>query len=93
LYAERLPPPPNNTSTTPFTLNLDGFDEKSITYDDDGNITALQRYASTTNGLNGTALDRLKYSYDPNNPDRLLRVADTVTTTGEYGFNNTGNIN
>jgi len=89
LYAERAS---GSLPTVAFNANMDGFDEKNISYDDDGNIQALQRYASVTNGTGGTALDRLKYTYDPNNPDRLNQVADTVTTTSTYGFNNIGNV-
>jgi len=99
LYAERAPsgPPTNPPSTSPFTVNMDGFDETNITYDDDGNIKTLQRNylsnISTTGTGTVTPLDNLKYTYGPNSngisyPDQLQQVSDAVTTTIPYGFNN-----
>ncbi|MFI5138439.1 MAG: DUF6443 domain-containing protein, partial [Sphingobacteriales bacterium] len=85
LYAERAP---NSSSTIPFNVNPDGFDETGITYDDDGNITALKRNYSTNGGSGGTPLDNLTYAYNAANPDQLYQVTDVVTQTGTYGFNN-----
>ena len=85
LYAERAP---GSSSTIPFNVNPGGFDETGITYDDDGNITALKRNYSGNNGAGGTALDNLSYYPDAIYPDRLSQVSDAVTQTSAYGFNN-----
>ncbi len=94
-YAERLYSSSSSNSTTvntaPFNVNVGGFNETAITYDDDGNITALQRNSSTNNGSGGMPLDNLTYSYDSVNPDRLYQVSDKVATISSYGFNNTAN--
>ncbi len=64
--------------------NLGGYDEKNITYDQNGNITALKRNALI--GSVATAIDDLQYTYDGN---RLKNVTDG--TGGSYagmGFKN-----
>ena len=96
MYAERAPSgsPTSPPSTSPFNVNMDGFDESGIAYDDDGNITALKRNYSSNNGTGGTPLDNLVYNYSTNsngtnnNPDQLQQVSDAVTTISAYGFNN-----
>lgn len=80
------------------------FDEKEVTYDKNGNITALKRNAV----LSGSpvAIDNLSYTYDSNNPNRLATVSDgtgsnytaygfrnlTGTTTGSNSYDNNGNL-
>jgi RHS repeat-associated protein len=99
LYAERLS---TATPTTSFTLNPGGFDEKSITYDENGNIQSLQRNSSTVGGSGGTLIDNLTYAYDTNNANKLLKVTDASSasagfrnytgSTGNYTYNKWGNL-
>jgi RHS repeat-associated protein len=100
LYAERSS---TATPTTNFTLNAGGFDEKGITYDENGNIQALQRYSSTVGGSGSTKIDGLKYTYDTNNLNKLLMVTDSTAnnsgfrnymnnTTNSYSYDAAGNL-
>lgn len=69
------------------------FDVTGLTYDDAGNITALQRDDET-----GALIDNLTYSYAGSN--RLQSVADAVASTGEswdaedasFGYDAAGNL-
>jgi RHS repeat-associated protein len=98
-YAERTS---NAAPTTSFSLNLGGFDEKGITYDESGNITTLQRNSSTVGGSGGTLIDNLNYTYDAGNPNKLLRVTDGASavagfrnytgSTADYTYDNAGNL-
>lgn len=98
LYAERL-----SAASTNFTLNPGGFDEKGITYDENGNIQTLQRNSSTVGGSGGTLIDDLSYAYDANNANKLLKVIDasspsagfrnyTGTTVATYTYDAAGNL-
>jgi RHS repeat-associated protein len=99
LYAERSS---TATPTTNFTLNAGGFDEKGITYDENGNIQGLQRNSSTVGGSGGTLIDNLTYTYDANNANKLLKVTDASSaaagfrnytgSTGNYTYNTWGNL-
>ncbi|MGY4538122.1 RHS repeat-associated protein [Mucilaginibacter sp. UYNi724] len=100
LYAERLS---TAAATTNFTLNLGGFDEKGITYDESGNILSMQRNSSTVGGSAGTAIDNLTYTYDSNDLNKLLKVTDassaaagfrnyTGNTTNSYTYDGAGNV-
>jgi hypothetical protein len=53
------------------------FDVNNISYDQNGNLTALQRYRDTA-----TLIDNLTYVYDTGK-NRLDHVDDAVTTTTE----------
>jgi RHS repeat-associated protein len=72
-----------------FSLNLNGFNENGITYDDGGNLLTLYRNGSSVGGSGPAKIDSLTYTYDPNNPYRLKTVTDGTTSnyTG-YGFRN-----
>lgn len=85
-YAERAPA----SSTYAFNLNMHNYDESGIAYDDDGNITRLQRNAADANGTSAP-LDNLTYTPDVNYPDRLYQVSDAVPTVSSSGFNNLDN--
>jgi RHS repeat-associated protein len=84
-YAERI------ASIGAFGTYKTGFDEKSIKYDENGNILGLQR-----NQLIGTAIssaDTLTYAYDGTSPNRLLSVTDNAPTASKSaGFNQNGSL-
>lgn len=100
LYAERLS---TAAPVTNFTLNPGGFDEKGITYDENGNILSLQRNSSTVGGSGGTTIDNLTYAYDSANLNKLLTVTDassaaagfrnyTGNSTSSYTYDGAGNL-
>jgi RHS repeat-associated protein len=62
------------------------YDLTGITYDADGNLTALQRYRD-----NATLIDNLTYSY-PSSSNRLTSVTDAVATTPETWDAETGSF-
>ncbi|MHB8209026.1 DUF6443 domain-containing protein, partial [Mucilaginibacter sp.] len=97
-YGERT-----TAGTGTFTNQLDAYSEKGITYDENGNITALTRNTVNTSGAIVVA-DNLTYNYDNvKNYNRLLTVGDagatnagfqnyTGNTTTAYVYDNNGNL-
>jgi len=83
-YAERT-----TAGTGTFSNNIGGFDESGIKYDVNGNILALNRNSSTQGTNTNVQVDNLAYTYDPTNPNQLLKVSDGAGAnyTG-YGFRN-----
>ncbi|MXV50373.1 hypothetical protein GS399_05260 [Pedobacter sp. HMF7647] len=77
--------------------NAGAFDEKNMSYDENGNILGLQRNAKI--GSNVTAIDDLSYSYDGNG---LYNVTDAGSSasgfknntgsTGAYSYDANGNL-
>ncbi|MEO8886663.1 MAG: DUF6443 domain-containing protein [Mucilaginibacter sp.] len=99
-YAERTA-----ASTSSFNLNTNGFNEDGITYDENGNILTLQRNSSTVGTTTHIKVDSLNYTYDTNNPNRLINVTDgsgsnftsygfrnLTGSTGNYSYDNEGNL-
>lgn len=83
VYAERV------AATGAFSTNNGGFDEKGITYDENGNIQALQRSQLSSGTV--SSIDNLTYTYDTTSPNRLLTVTDAApTATKAQGFNQNG---
>ncbi len=73
--------------------NPDHFDVRSLTYDPNGNITGLERYAHT-----GTREDNLSYSYGNDN-NQLSAITDTESNsiswdpeTGAFTYDGNGNL-
>jgi len=67
--------------------DVEGFNE-NFTYDLNGNILSLERYAVFNGTI--TKIDDLAYSYKNNDKDNQLdNIADAITTTTpDYGFRN-----
>ncbi len=85
VYGERT------AAGVPFSANAGGFDEKTITYDENGNILGLQRNQLAGSTVN--SIDALTYSYDSTYPNRLLTVTDGApTATKAQGFNQNGSL-
>jgi RHS repeat-associated protein len=83
IYGERT------AAGVPFSTNAGGFDEKTITYDENGNILGLQR--NQLSGSTVSSIDALTYGYDSTYPNRLLTVTDAApTATKAQGFNQNG---
>lgn len=84
VYAER-----GVTQTGAFNLNLNGFSEYNITYNDGGNLLGLKRNSSSVGGSTLVEFDNLGYTYDPNNPNQLKSVSDGAGSNyTDYGFRN-----
>lgn len=83
-YGERAG---SSASTDPFSTNATGYDEYGITYDVNGNITALKRNSLTTANVL-QVVDDLTYSYDAANPNQLSTVTDVAANATGYGFKN-----
>ena len=74
--------------------NADLFSEKGMTYDENGNLTALVRYA------NGSVIDNLQYAQSSSSPNQLASVNDisgvsygVPTGNGSYTYDaNSGNL-
>jgi RHS repeat-associated protein len=60
-----------------WTNENDFYSEKSLTYDDNGNIKTLQRYTSQNSGA--AAIDELMYDYGTSSGNQLLEVSDNST--------------
>jgi len=61
--------------STTTAVTGDAFSEKGITYDINGNITALTRYSSTN-----TLMDQIAYTYgNSSRPNQLSKVNDSAT--------------
>lgn len=56
---------------------------ESISYDKNGNITHLQRYGDFDYDQDniGLEIDNLKYTYDPDKKNQLMRVQDSTAST------------
>lgn len=77
--------------------NSGAFDEKNISYDENGNILTLQRNAYVGGSI--TSMDNLQYSYEGN---RLSNVTDGVSaalgfknltgSTAAYAYNSSGSL-
>ncbi|TSD63874.1 hypothetical protein FFF34_015000 [Inquilinus sp. KBS0705] len=98
-YAER-----STTGTGAFNINVNGFTEYNLTYNENGNLLTLRRDSSMQGGTYSNT-DYLGYTYDTNNPNQLSKVTDgttpqfvnsgfrnlTGTTTGTYTYDSSGN--
>jgi len=80
------------------------YDEE-IAYDKNGNITNLLRNGDSDTddvSFGGFQIDDLSYDYDPNYPNRLVKVTDTTTSTlgfkdgtntnDDFGYDDNGNM-
>lgn len=99
-YAERT------AGSTAAFIVTNGWNESGVTYDTNGNILTMVRNSSTPGAGTSTEIDNLQYTYDPANPNQLLKVTDGTTSshtgagfmnltgsTGNYGYNaNSGNL-
>lgn len=83
-YAER-----SVSGTGAFNINVNGFNENAISYDDGGNLLTLKRNSSTIGGSTAVEFDNLSYTYDQANPNLLRTVSDgTGSSYAGYGFRN-----
>lgn len=91
-------------ATGAFTITH-GWDETVTGYDANGNITGLQRNATTQGSGSFTAVDNLNYTYGSTNANQLVNITDgtginfTGTgfrnytgSTGNYTYDANGNI-
>jgi len=54
---------------------------EALSYDNNGNITNLQRFGGFEGYTGATMIDNLTYSYDPSSPNQLLKVVDLTNST------------
>ncbi len=73
------------------------FSLKNITYDRNGNLQTLKRYANVAAGNTPVLMDDLSYNYHTTKRNRLLKVTDNITTSlglnTEIDFPNQTNAN
>jgi len=79
-YAER-----STGGATAFSYTH-GWDETVSAYDENGNIKALARNATTQGSGTYTAIDQLAYVYNTNNANQLYTVHDTTGNNTGFGI-------
>lgn len=89
-YAERLSTAGTSDS---FNVNTGGWNETVTGYDLNGNITHLNRNASTPGATAGTLIDNLTYTYSTTNPNWLNTVTDATGIIYGFGLQSGGNVN
>ncbi|MDI9308639.1 MAG: DUF6443 domain-containing protein [Limnohabitans sp.] len=65
------------------TMVTKSFDEK-LTYDKNGNIKTLNRNDYMPAGSYNIEIDNLRYDYDTNNPNQLVKVTDSSSHSGGF---------
>ncbi|MDN3581554.1 DUF6443 domain-containing protein [Mucilaginibacter flavus] len=74
-------------ATSAFTATH-GWDEAVNGYDENGNISLLQRNATTQGSGTYTQVDNLVFTYDPSNANQLKTVTDGTGANYTAGFRN-----
>lgn len=79
-----ITPPGHAPLRTNNFVDLPEYKLENISYDENGNLQNLKRYAAPINSTTAHLLDNLKYNYSSTQKNRLSQVQDYASNTASY---------